>query len=54
MKKLLLSLLVLLSMTSYVNAQEVTENGPEIEFEKTTHQFGEIPFKGREQQIYIV
>ena len=46
MKKLLVSLLVLFSMTLYVNAQEVAENGPEIEFEKTTHQFGEIPFKG--------
>lgn len=46
MKKLLVSLLVLLSMTLLTNAQEVSENGPEIEFEKTTHQFGEIPFKG--------
>ena len=46
MKKLLVSLLVLFSMTLYVNAQEVSGNGPEIEFEKTTHQFGEIPFKG--------
>lgn len=46
MKKLLVSLLVLFYMTLYVNAQEVSGNGPEIEFEKTTHQFGEIPFKG--------
>ncbi len=46
MKKLLVSLLVLFSMTLYVNAQEISGNGPEIEFEKTTHQFGEIPFKG--------
>ena len=46
MKKLLVSLLVLFSMTLYVDAQELSENGPEIEFEKTTHQFGEIPFKG--------
>lgn len=45
MKKLLLVLTVLFSAVFYTNAQEVA-NGPEIEFEKTIHQFGEIPFKG--------
>ena len=46
MKKLFVILMALFSMTLFVNAQEVVENGPEIEFEKTTHQFGEIPYKG--------
>lgn len=45
MKKLLLVLTVLFSAVFYTNAQEVA-NGPEIEFEKTIHQFGEIHFKG--------
>ena len=46
MKKLFVTLLVVFSMTLFVDAQTVVENGPEIEFEKTTHQFGEIPYKG--------
>lgn len=46
MKKFFVVLFVFFSMTSLSNAQEVTENGAEITFEKTTHQFGEIPFNG--------
>ena len=53
MKKLFVTLMVVFSMTLFVNAQEVVENGPEIEFEKTTHQFGEIPYKGNAVYEFI-
>lgn len=46
MKKLLVVCLVLFAMNSIAEAQSVTENGPEISFEKTTHEFGNIPFNG--------
>lgn len=47
MKKLFVAVFILFSMTLCIEAQEVVNNnGPEIEFEKTTHQFGEIPYKG--------
>ena len=47
MKKLFVAVFILFSMTLCIDAQEVVNNnGPEIEFEKTTHQFGEIPYKG--------
>ena len=45
MKKLLTVVLMMFVMFS-LNAQTVSENGPEITFEKTTHQFGEIPYGG--------
>ena len=46
MKKLFAVVFMMFVMVSYSNAQTATENGPEITFEKTTHQFGEIPFEG--------
>ena len=46
MKKLLAVVLMMFAMTSFSNAQTAPENGPEITFEKTTHQFGEIPYGG--------
>ena len=46
MKKLFVILFMLFSVNLLTNAQTVAENGPEITFEKTTHQFGEIPFNG--------
>lgn len=45
MKKLLTVVLMMFVMFS-LNAQTVSENGPEITFEKTTHQFGEISYGG--------
>ena len=41
MKKLFVTLMVVFSMTLFVNAQEVIENGPEIEFEKTLYLYGQ-------------
>ena len=46
MKKFFVTLMVMFSMILLTNAQGVVENGPEIEFEKTVHQFGDIPYKG--------
>ncbi len=46
MKKLFVVITVLFAMTIVAKAQAVAENGAEITFEKTTHQFGEIPFNG--------
>lgn len=46
MKKLLTAVFMMFVMCSFSNAQTVSENGPEITFEKTTHQFGEIPYEG--------
>ena len=46
MKKIFVLIFALVTMTSLIKAQEVAKNGPEITFEKTTHQFGEIPFNG--------
>lgn len=46
MKKLFVVITVLFAMTIVAKAQTVAENGAEITFEKTTHQFGEIPFNG--------
>ena len=46
MKKLLAVVLMMFVATSFSNAQTANENGPEITFEKTTHQFGEIPYGG--------
>jgi hypothetical protein len=45
MKKLLVVVLMMFALFT-MNAQTVSENGPEITFEKTTHQFGEIPYGG--------
>jgi hypothetical protein len=45
MKKLLVVVLMMFALLT-MNAQTVSENGPEITFEKTTHQFGEIPYGG--------
>lgn len=46
MKKLFFLLTAMILTISMSNAQEVAENGPEITFEKTVHQFGEIPYEG--------
>lgn len=46
MKKLFLVLFMLFSVSFLADAQTTVENGPEITFEKTTHQFGEIPYNG--------
>lgn len=46
MRKLLAVFCSLFLMLSVAEAQTVQENGPEITFEKTSHQFGEIPFNG--------
>ncbi|MBQ8222646.1 MAG: DUF1573 domain-containing protein [Bacteroidales bacterium] len=46
MKNLLAVFCSLFLMLSFAEAQTVSENGPEITFEKTSHQFGEIPFNG--------
>ena len=47
MKKILLVLSIVLATVTFTMAQvEVPENGPQITFEKTTHDFGEIPYNG--------
>ena len=48
MKKLVLLIGVLVMMAGIAKAQDTTtpENGPEIEFEKLVHDYGEIPYNG--------
>lgn len=47
MKRLLVVLCLMFASASFVAAQvESQENGPQITFEKTTHDFGKIPFNG--------
>jgi hypothetical protein len=48
MKKLVLLIGVLVMMAGMAMAQEekVSENGPEIEFEKLVHDYGEVPYNG--------
>ena len=48
MKKLVLLIGVLVMMAGVAMAQEekVSENGPEIEFEKLVHDYGEVPYNG--------
>lgn len=43
MKKLIVVLCLMLASMSFIAAQE---NGPQITFEKTTHDFGKIPYNG--------
>ena len=48
MKKLVLLIGVLVMMAGVAKAQETkaTTNGPEIEFEKLIHDYGEVPYNG--------
>lgn len=48
MKKLVLLIGVLVMMAGVAMAQDekVSENGPEIEFEKLVHDYGEVPYNG--------
>ena len=48
MKKLVLLIGILVTMVGFAMAQEekVSENGPEIEFEKLIHDYGEVPYNG--------
>lgn len=48
MKKLVLLIGVLVMMAGVAKAQDakVVQNGPEIEFEKLVHDYGEIPYNG--------
>lgn len=48
MKKLALLIGILVMMAGVAMAQEekVSENGPEIEFEKLIHDYGEVPYNG--------
>ena len=48
MKKLVLLIGVLVMMAGVAMAQDekVPENGPEIEFEKLVHDYGEVPYNG--------
>ena len=48
MKKLVLLIGVLVMMAGVAKAQETkaTSNGPEIEFEKLIHDYGEVPYNG--------
>lgn len=48
MKKLVLLIGVLVMMAGVAKAQEAkaTNNGPEIEFEKLIHDYGEVPYNG--------
>ena len=47
MKKVIYLLGIMLLMAGAAKAQEVTtQNGPEIEFEKIVHDYGDVPFNG--------
>ena len=47
MKKVVYLLGIMLLMAGVAKAQEVkTENGPEIEFEKLVHDYGDVPYNG--------
>ena len=48
MKKFVLLIGVLFMMAGFAMAQDekVSENGPEIEFEKLVHDYGEVPYNG--------
>ena len=48
MKKIVLLIGILVMAVSLAHAQEekVTSNGPEIEFEKLEHDYGEVPYNG--------
>ena len=48
MKKLVLLIGILVMTVGLAKAQEekVSENGPEIEFEKLEHDYGEVPYNG--------
>jgi len=48
MKKLVLLIGIFVMSMGFAKAQDVraTGNGPEIEFEKLTHDYGEIPYNG--------
>ena len=48
MKKLALLIGILVMMAGVAMAQEekVVENGPEIEFEKLVHDYGDVPYNG--------
>ena len=48
MKRLALLIGILVMMAGVAMAQEekVSENGPEIEFEKLIHDYGEVPYNG--------
>lgn len=46
MKRFLILLPAIILAAFVLRAQETEKRGPEITFEKTVHDFGEIPFKG--------
>lgn len=53
MKKLVLLIGVLVMTLGLAKAQDVTvsENGPEIEFEKLTHDYGEVPYNASDGYV---
>lgn len=42
----LMCMLFAFNVLSFAQLSTTSENGPEISFEKTTHQFGQIPYNG--------
>ena len=48
MKKLVLLIGILVMTMGFAKAQDVkaTGNGPEIEFEKLVHDYGDVPYNG--------
>ena len=47
MKKVIYLLGIMLLMAGAVKAQDAkTQSGPEIEFEKTVHDYGDVPYNG--------
>ena len=55
MKKIVLLIGVLVMMASVAMAQEekVSENGPEISFEKLIHDYGDVPFNGNGECEFV-
>ena len=55
MKKIVLLISVLVMMAGAVKAQEVqvNENGPEIEFAKLVHDYGDIPYNGNGECEFV-
>lgn len=54
MKKIVLLIGLLVMVFGIANAQETktTENGPEIEFDKLTHDYGDVPYNGNGECVF--
>ena len=46
MKKVIYLLGIMLLMAGVAKAQDQVQNGPEIEFEKVVHDYGDVPYNG--------